>query len=117
MEKPVSKISPERSLFLWKEERTRTQQDPEFTDQQKKNLDGYFEIQIRLAEYEVQKKARQKARARAIDLVKRHKRLTAQIQAVAQEFNKIFYFDGENRAFSYGDRRAFRAKYLEGHEL
>ena len=101
----------------WKEEIDRVKNDPEYTAKQKENLTAYYEMQIRLSEYAAQEKAKQKARRRARRLIEQHKRLTAKIQKVDQEFKKIFYDDGKDRAFSYGTRREFRLKHMDGIQL
>lgn len=100
-------------MVNWKQEIERIKQDSEFTDQQKKNLIAYYQLQEYIEESKRKEKEKQRLKARCLRLLKTKRRLAEKLKETEKEFSKLLYDDN---VFSYFERRRFILKHEERRE-
>ena len=97
-------------MCMWQKEIERVKNDSSYTEQQKKNVIAYYELQIRIKGYELEAKEKRRLKARALILLKRQVKLKEKLEATEKEFSEIFYDD---KLFFYSERTRFEIKHEE----
>ena len=92
------------SIELYQKQIEEVKADKVYTEQEKKNITAYYELQIWKINYDAQQKTRAKARRRAWSLAKQILKRVEEIAAMQTELGNIYYYDGLNRSFTHAER-------------